>query len=283
MTTAWIIARHTFRECSRRRLFIVVPIATVAFIGLYTLGNHFAFQSSGGLASSRFVNRHALTGASLMGLSMFVTLFLGSSLGIFLSFSAVRGDAESGMLQQLVVRPVARSGLLLGRFIGAALVSATYVAFLYTASVLITGVIGDWWPESFLLPGLSLLGGVLIVIALTLLASAFMTALPTGIVMFMAYGAGLLGGLLSQLGEALDSPTLKTVGRATSWVLPFEALYQAGLDLLTRGATGLTRVIVQLGPLGGAEPGGRTLVLYVVSYVALVGAGALLAFSRRDL
>jgi hypothetical protein len=110
-----------------------------------------------------------------------------------------------------------------------------------------------------------------------------MTALPTGIVMFMAYGAGLLGGLLSQLGEALDSPTLETIGRTTSWLLPFEALYQAGLDLLTRGATGLTRVIVQLGPLGGAEPGGRTLVFWSMSYVALVGAGALLAFSRRDL
>jgi ABC-type transport system involved in multi-copper enzyme maturation permease subunit len=283
VTTAWIIARHTFRECARRRLFIVVPIATVAFIALYAVGNHFAFQSSDGVASSGFVNRQALTGASLLGLSMFVTLFLGSSLGIFLSFSAVRGDAETGVLQQLVVRPVARSGLLLGRFIGAAIVSATYVAFLYAASVLITGLIGDWWPESLLLPGLSLLGGVLVVIALTLLTSVFMTALPTGIVMFMAYGAGLLGGLLSQLGEALDSPTLETIGRVTSWVLPFEALYQAGLDLLTRGATGLTRVIVQLGPLGGAESGGRTLVLWAVSYVALVGAGALAAFSRRDL
>ena len=283
MTTAWIIARHTFRECARRRLFIVVPIATVAFIALYAVGNHFAFQSSDGVVSSGFVNRQALTGASLLGLSMFVTLFLGSSLGIFLSFSAVRGDAETGVLQQLVVRPVARSGLLLGRFIGAAIVSATYVAFLYAASVLITGLIGDWWPESLLLPGLSLLGGVLVVIALTLLTSVFMTALPTGIVMFMAYGTGLLGGLLSQLGEALDSPTLETIGRVTSWVLPFEALYQAGLDLLTRGATGLTRVIVQLGPLGGAESGGRTLVLWAVSYVALVGAGALAAFSRRDL
>jgi hypothetical protein len=37
--TAWIIARHTFRECARRRLFIVVPIATVAFISLYAVGS----------------------------------------------------------------------------------------------------------------------------------------------------------------------------------------------------------------------------------------------------
>jgi ABC-type transport system involved in multi-copper enzyme maturation permease subunit len=280
--TAWIIARHTFRECARRRLFIVVPIATVAFISLYAVGNHFAFRPSIGFAG-RLVDTQALTGASLVGLSMFVTLFLGSSLGIFLSFSAVRGDAETGVLQQLVVRPVARSGLLLGRFLGASVVGITYVALLYTSSVLTTGWIGGWWPESFLLPGLSLVGGVVIVIALTLLASVFLTALPTGIVMFMAYGAGLLGGLLRQLGEALNSPTLETIGKLTSWLLPFEALYQAGLDLLTRGATGLTRVIVQLGPLGGAESGGSGLLLWSLAYVALVGAGALFAFSRRDL
>ena len=282
MSTAWIVARHTFRECSRRRLFIVVPIATVAFVILYGLGNHFAFQRTN-FPGQNFVEVQTLTGASLIGLSMFVTLFLGSSLGIFLSFSAVRGDAETGVLQQLVVRPVARSGLLLGRFIGAGSVAASYVIFLYVTSVLITGSVGGWWPESFWLPGLCLLGGVIVVIGLTLLASVFLTALPTGIVMFMTYGAGLLGGLLGQLGEALNTPTLERIGHITSWLLPFEALYQAGLDLLTRSATGLTRVVVQLGPLGGAESGGTGLLLWTIAYVVLVGAGALFAFSRRDL
>ncbi|MGH2755377.1 MAG: ABC transporter permease subunit [Actinomycetota bacterium] len=283
MSTAWTIARHTFRECARRRLLIVVPIATVGFIALYALGNHFAFRSSSGITSSEMIDAQALRGASLLGLSMFVTLFLASSLGIFLTFSAVRGDAETGVLQQLVVRPVARSGLLLGRFIGAAIVCSIYVGFLYSSSVLITGWTGGWWPVSVVLPGLTLLGGVIVVIGLTLLVSVFLPALPTGIVMFMVYGAGLLAGLLGQLGEGLDSPTLETIGKVVSWAFPFEALYQAGLDLLTRGTTGLTRVIVQLGPLGGAESGGRVLVLWSLGYVAAVGATALFAFTRRDL
>jgi Cu-processing system permease protein len=283
MSTAWIVARHTFKECARRRLFIVVPIATVVFVFLYALGNHFAFRSFVGVPGSEVLDTVTLRGASLVGLSMFVTLFLGSSLGIFLTFSAVRGDAETGVLQQLVVRPVARSGLLLGRFIGASIIAASYVAFLYTASVLTTGWIGGWWPESFLLCGITLVAGVMVVIALTLLASCFFTALPTGIVMFMAYGAGLLGGFLGQLGEALRLDTLERVGKITAWVVPFEALFQAGLDLLTRGATGLTRVVVRLGPLGGAEAGGPGLLLWTTAYIALVGAGALYVFSRRDL
>jgi hypothetical protein len=173
--------------------------------------------------------------------------------------------------------------VLLGRGIGAAIVCTIYVTFLYSTSVVTTGVIGGWWPTSFAGPGLHLIAAVIVVIALTLLGSVYLPALPNGIALFMLYGAGLLGGLLGQLGEALSSPTLETIGRVTTWILPFEALYQAGLDSLTSGATGLTRVIVQLGPLGAAHDGGPLLSLWAVVYVVLVGAGALAAFSRRDL
>lgn len=285
MTTVWVISRHMFRECKRRRIFWIVPLITVGFVGLYALGNYFAFESTRGTiqAEQGLLDATALAGASLVGLSMFVTLFLASSLGIFLTFSAVRGDAEVGVLQQLVVRPVARGGLLAGRFLGASLLCGAYALFLYLACVLVTGVTGGWWPTPFLLPGLALVAAVVVVVALSLLGSCFLTALPNGIVMFMIFGAGLLGGLLAQLGEALSSPSLQTTGRVTSWLLPFEALYQAGLNSLTSSATGLARVVVRLGPLGGAQEGGPLLALWVLAYLAAVAAAGLFAFGRKDL
>lgn len=286
MREAWVVARHTVRECARRRVFIVVPIATIAFLALYGLGVHFAFRATEGPIETAdgLVDAVTLMGASLVGLSMFVTLFFGAALGIFLTFGAVRGDAELGVLQPLVVRPVARTGLLAGRFLGASALCVAYVLFLYGAAVLITGAIGGWWPDPVVLPGLSLAAGVIIVIALTLLGSIYLAALPNGIAMFMVYGAGLLAGLLGQLGEALSSPTLETTGRIAAWVFPFEALYQAGLNSLTaNAATGLTRVIVRLGPLGGAERGGLLLVAWAAAYLALVAGVAVYAFARRDL
>jgi hypothetical protein len=101
--------------------------------------------------------------------------------------------------------------------------------------------------------------------------------------MFMFYGAALLAGLLGQLGNALNSSGLEMTARVVSRLLPFEALYQAALDELTAGTTGLARVIVQLGPLGGAEPGGRGLMLYVCAYIAAVLVVAVRVFERRDL
>lgn len=284
MSSVWMIAKLTLRECVRRKVFLVVPVATVGFLGLYTLGNHFAFESirnRGGAGG--FVNQEVLAGATLVGLSMFMTLFLASALAIFLTFSTIRGDAEQGLLQPIVVRPVARSGLVLGRFLGTSLVCATYALFLYVCAVTITHAIGGWHPEPLVTPGLAVVAGVEVVIALSLLGSSIANALPNGIGMFMVYGAGLLAGLLSQLGEGLNSPSLETTGRVASWVLPFEALYQAGLYALTSTTTGGTRVIVQLGPLGGASPGGVTLVVWSVAYVASVGALTIALFGRRDL
>ena len=49
-----------------------------------------------------------MAGATLLGLAMFATLFLGTILAVFLTLGAVRGDAERGLLQPLLVRPVAR-------------------------------------------------------------------------------------------------------------------------------------------------------------------------------
>ena len=53
---------------------------------------------------------------------MFATLFLGAVLAVFLTLGVVRGDAERGLLQPLVVRPVGRTTLLVARFLAAAAV-----------------------------------------------------------------------------------------------------------------------------------------------------------------
>jgi Cu-processing system permease protein len=280
-----MITLHTLRECTRRKVFLLVPIATIGFVALYALGNHFAFQSTTGTTNfgEGLVDARALTGASLVGLSIFVTLFLASSVGIFITFGTVRGDAEQGTLQAFVVRPVARWGFMVGRFVGASIVCASFSLFLYIASVSITWVVGSWHPDPLIQPGLLVIAAVEVVIILCLLGSTFLSALANGIGVFMLYGAGLLAGLLGQLGEALNQPSLEQIGKVTSWVLPFEALYQAALNSLTSGATGITRVIVQLGPLGGAEPGGGALVAWFFVYVLGIGALAIRQFNRSDL
>ena len=124
---------------------------------------------------------------------------------------------------------------------------------------------------------------MVIVTAISLLGSVFLSQTANGIAVFMVFGAGLTAGLLGQIGEALSSETLERVGSIASWVFPFEALYQNGLHALTSETTGITSIAVQLGPFGAAEPASSWLWLYAVAYLLAVGALAAWAFRRRDL
>jgi ABC-type transport system involved in multi-copper enzyme maturation permease subunit len=282
---ALAIAAYALRESMRRRVFVVVLILTIAFLALYGVGTEAAFDSIDAQAAGAAfdVDDKVLTGSTLLGLAMFTTLFLGCVLAVFLTLGAVRGDAERGLLQPLVVRPLGRTALLGGRFAAAAGVCGAYVAAVYGAALTITGIAGGWWPEDAVGPGLGLVAGVILIAALSLFGSIFLSATANGIAVFMAFGAGLAAGLLGQIGDALNVDTLENIAKIASWALPFEALYQGGLDSLTAGAEGTTAVIVQLGPFGGAQEAGPLLWPWSIAYLVAVGAAARLAFARRDL
>jgi Cu-processing system permease protein len=274
---------YAVRESIRRRVLTVVLILTVAFLSLYGIGVHFAFRDTQGFAGFDVINTKAFTGATMLGLAMFATLFLGAVVAAFLTLGVVRGDAESGLLQPLVVRPLGRNTMLLARFTGAAAFAAAYGLVVYLCAVLITGAIGGWWPDHVLLPGLGLAAGLVIVAALSLLGSVFLSSTAQGIAVLMVFGAGLTAGLLGQIGDAIDSDSLTNIAKVASWVLPFEALYQGGLHALTSDTTGLTGTAISLGPFGGPQGAGVGLVVWAIAYLAAALAVACLFFSRRDL
>ncbi|MDX6663159.1 MAG: type transport system permease protein [Solirubrobacterales bacterium] len=285
MSAVATILRYGIRESMRRRVFLVVFVLTVAFLALYAVGAAFAFKDVGNFADSapEILDAPAFTGATILGLAMFATFFLGTVLAVFLTLGVVRGDAERGLLQPLVVRPIGRSVLLWSRFAGAAAVSGGYVLVVYGLAVAITAIAGSWWPDHVVTPGIGLAAGVVIVAALSLLASIFLSATAQGIAVLMLFGGGLTAGLLGEIGKALDSATLREIARVASWALPFEALYEGGLRALISNTEGLTGAILSLGPFGGAQGAGPLLALWAVIYLAAVlGIGAA-AFARRDL
>jgi Cu-processing system permease protein len=283
VTVIWTIAGYGLREALRRKVFVVVCFLTVAFLGLYWLGARYAFNHVGGVEPPAGVDARTFAGAFLFGMAMFGTLFLGVVLAIFLTLGTVRGDAERALLQPLVVRPIGRSTLLIARFLGAAAVCVPYVLILYFASMLLTGLEGSWWPDRIVMPGVELAGGVLIVAALSLLGSVFLSSIANGIAIFMIFGAGLVAGLLGNIGHVLNSPGLIHAAKIAAWAIPFEALYQDALRAITEKTSGLTGFLLRLGPFGGAEQGGVGLRLWAVAYIVLVGAVAVAGFARRDL
>ena len=283
MTAVWTIAGYGLREALRRKVFVVVCLLTVAFLALYWLGARYAFNHVRNVVPPEGVDARTFTGAFLFGMAMFGTLFLGVVLAIFLTLGTVRGDAERSLLQPLVVRPIGRSTLLIARFLGAAAVCVPYVLVMYFAAMLLTGLEGSWWPDRIVMPGIEVAAGVVIVAALSLLGSVFLSSIANGIAIFMLFGAGLVAGLLGNIGHVLNSHGLIHAAKVAAWAVPFEALYQDALRAITQETSGLTGFLLRLGPFGGAEQGGIALRLWSVAYLAIVGAVALAGFARRDL
>ena len=277
------IAGYALREALRRKVFVVVLLLTAGFLVLYWLANHYVFQDIRNVGAPAGIEPRPFAGAFMIGLAMFSTLFLGVVLAVFLTLGAVRGDAERGLLQPLLVRPVSRPTLLLARWLGAIGVCTPYVIGVYAAAMVITGLTGHWWPDHIVVPALELAFGVAIVAALSLLGSVFLTATANGIAIFMVFGAGLVSGLLGSIGHALNSHTLERAAKIAAYAIPVEALYQDALGQITADSRGLTRFVLELGPFGGAFVSGATVRLWSVAYLVVVGAVALFAFARRDL
>ena len=279
------IVLYGLRESLRRKMFAVVLVLTAGFLGLYAWGTHAAFRDTRSFvgAGQEELDPDVLAGAIVEGLAMFATLFLGAVLSVFLTLNVVRGDAESGLLQPLVVRPVGRAQLLLARFVGAAGVAAVYVLAVYAATIAITHWAGGWTPDRLVSPGIELAAAVVVVSALALAGSVFFAPIANGIGTLMVFGAGLVAGLLGEIGHAIHSQKLEHIARIAWWVFPFDALYEDALHRLTVDTTGFAQFVLTLGPFGGSHHAGTPLLAWAAAYLALVGAAALAAFSVRDL
>jgi len=285
MSAVPVIVRYVLQEALRRRVFAVVLLLTVVFLVLFWLANHYVFAEIRTLTVPTGVPVDARTFAAafLTGLALFATMFLGVVLSIFLTLGAVRGDAERGLLQPLVVRPVGRSTFLIARFLGALAVTVPYVVCVYLIGVVITGLTGHWWPDEIVTPAVEIAGAVALVTAISLLGSVFLSSTANGIAVFMLFGAGLVAGLLGTIGHAIGSTAIKHASTVAAYLTPFEALYQDALREITASTSGVTGFLLQLGPFGGAYVHGWTVRLWAVAFLIGVGVVALAAFDRRDL
>jgi ABC-type transport system involved in multi-copper enzyme maturation permease subunit len=281
MSDVLVIARLALQEAVRRRVMLVVAILTLGsgvlyFVGCLSLKHHVggALELDNGVLKP-------IVPATLLGLASFGTLFLGSVLAVFLTAGAVRGDIDRGLVQPLVVRPVGRPSYLAGRALAAIVVSAGYVLVVSVAGTLTTQLLFSNLPPSAWQVIPPLMAGVCLVTVVTLLVSCLLSTVATGISVLMAYGAGLIAGLLGEIGRNLGATTLTHIADGVSYALPFEAMYRDALSRLS--PSGPLGQLVQLGPLGGARGGGVGLWVYAVCYVVGCGALAVWAFGRSDL
>ncbi|WP_135229807.1 ABC transporter permease [Deinococcus fonticola] len=289
MHNALLIAELSLREALRKKLVAVLLVLTALFIGFYLFGIYKMEVRLDARAAEAGLERSP-TGSSNLPVmfatmfGMYLVYFLGALMAVLSTVSSVSGDIESGVMQSVIARPVSRAALVLGRWLGFAAVNVGYVALL--SVTLLGGVyaITGYTPPDALPAVLLVLLAVLLLTALTVLGSTLFTTLANGIGVFVLYGLGFTGGILTAIGSLSDTPTLTTLGKLANAVMPTNALWLgASYHLQPEIMRQVGEISRGTNPFFATEPIAAWLIAWAAGLTFLAVLAGMWRFSGRDL
>lgn len=275
-----VVAHFTFREAVRKKVVLGTALLSLGFLGIYALGAHLSYADYAGYAARATPGTGTVVSNSLMLAGLYVVNFMAGLLAIFAAVGTVSSEIDSGTLHAIVPKPIGRREIVLGKWLGLA---AMLVAYTVAMGAAVMGIIYFVWgappPQPF--TGLALMSlCTLLLLSLAVLGSTFLSTVANGIVVFMLYGVGLMGGLIEQIGALVRNETMVNVGIATSLLIPSDVLWKmAAYSMQTQDL--LARAITT--PFWGASPPSPAMVVYAALYATVAVVIATEVFSHRDL
>lgn len=277
------VAGLSFREALRRRVLLAAALMSLAFLVLYGLGLYFASKDIL-TASSHGISELVLRAgaAQLLYVGLLPASFIISVTAVFASVGAISSELDSGVIFAVVARPIRRAELVAGKFLGLAVMLAAYSALLngaviFLARLFIHAPVTDW-PRGLALLALE----PLILLGLALLGTSRLPTLANGILCATAYGIGLVGGFIEQIGGLISNHTMVNLGIISSLLIPLDAIHRKALTYLLPPGLLLGSGAVGVG-LGESTTPSVWMVVYAVVYIVLMVGLAMSAFRRRDL
>lgn len=274
------IAALTFKEVVRRRILLVTIVMAVAFLALYGMGVHYGYKD---MAGSHYAGpMQALIAPMFLSIGLYFGSFIIAFLAVMAAVGSISGEIENGVIYAVVPRPLRRLEIILGKFIGYGLMLSVFASLFYVAVLLIvhynTGLNA---PVKVGAIGLFCLQPV-ILLAVTLFGTTFMSTLANGIGCFMLYAVGVVGGMLEQIGHLAQSQVLVNIGIVSSLVMPADSVYRKIVYTLL-SAPGASFSSLMMGPFGSVSEPSVWMLVYTGLYVLFFLSMALRIFTRRDI
>lgn len=278
----WIIATLTLQESLRRRALLGAVLITIAFLALFGYGSHVAFNSMSGNQLLSDQTRQIAIGEILLA-GLYGVANIGALLAIFVAVGTIATEIEEGTLHAIVPRPLRRWEIVLGKWLGFAIMVSVYVMVTGLVACLIVWALAGYLSAN-LVPGLLLIAlKALILLSVAMLFSTFLPALTAGIITFILYAVGNVAGMVEQFGHLIQNQTLVNIGIITSLVIPSDAIWSLAASLVQPPSVGLLASLRFAGPFSVINPPSIWMALYAVAYLIAALCGALAVFQRRDL
>ena len=281
--TALTIAGLTLREAVRRRVVwallgltvVLMVLSAWGFSRLVGLDTELGTMTSG---------EARLVASVLLNLIMFGMSLIAAIGTAFLAGPTVAGAVESGQALALLARPVRRSSVLFGKWLGLVAFGCGFVVLAGLAQILVVGATVGYWPPSPA-AGLALLAAeTVVLLTLALLLSSVISPMASGIVAVGLFGATWIAGVVGGLGAALGNEGVERVGAVSRVLLPTDGLW--------RGAMNAFQDPIALPQMGAGEAGFPFLsdsaltpayLAWAAVWVAVIWGLTALSFQRRDI
>lgn len=280
MNAALAIAALTIKEAVRRRLLAAFVAITVVIVGLSAWGfdrlSHTRNLTSG---ETNLAVPEALI------LFMFMFSFILALSASAIASPSISSEVESGVLMTIVTRPVRRTEVLLGKWLGLATLLAGYAAGVCVLEFGVIRLVSGFTPPSPVLVGVYLFAEGALLLTLTIGLSTRVPMIAAGVIGIAVFGAGWLAGVVGALGTNFNIATLRSIGEIGRFLLPTDGLWHAAIYYLQPPAV----ITQQLAEGGHSDPffaqGAPSFgyLLWVACWFAIVLGAGVISFERREL
>jgi len=283
------IARLTFMEVSRKKIFMVTIVLSLIFLLLYGVTLERAAEDMArmkDMGGQQMVIQQVI-GSQLLGLGLYFASMLLALLSLMASVGSVASEVESGLLHAIVSKPIKRSNIILGKYFGYGLMLSSYTLVLFSG-VMAINYAYNANVLSLLTKPLLVYGALLfalqpmILIGVAMVFSTLTRTLTAGIISFTIYGLGMVGGFLEQIGGMISKSSLITIGIVTSLVIPSDALFRKVVSIINGNQENPLSALAA-GPFGSTVPPSNAMLIYTGIYICGCILLSIYNFKKRDL
>jgi hypothetical protein len=274
-----IVARLTLREAVRRRLLWALVALTIVIVVL----TWWAF--------SRISEASPISGPTqVLGVSQILVMlafmfsFVLAMTAVFAASPAIGPEIESGLLLAMLARPLRRTEVLLGRWVGLAILLVVYALVAGYLEIWAAALATGYTPVDPITAPFYLAAESLVLLTLALVFSTRITSVAGGAVAVVGYGLAWMGGVMGGVGEAFNNDLLRSAGTLARLILPSDVLWRGAAGALSPtdqvlNGSGVNAALYRFSPFSGAAPSPEWM-LWCVLWIA--GALVLGAFLLRQ-
>ena len=273
----WIMALVTFHEAARRKILWTALILGILFLAIFGLGLRIQIADANARMVPPFLRYQILDSMLLIGL--YTVDLLSVVMTILTSVDSIAGEIASGTIEAIATKPVLRWQILIGKWIGFAVMIGGYVLFMFGGMVAIGNLVGGVAPQNAIIGALLVYLECLVVLTVSFLLGTWFTALTNGVAVLGICGMAFMGGWLEQMSGFTESAHLVRLGLFSSLLMPSEAIWRRAAYEMQSPIAGS----LPFSPFANVSVPSGTMVGYAVIYMFVALAIAVLHFHSRDL